>query len=316
MNFRRTLLLLLAVVFASIADAQDRPAQGKGKPDRDGAINAPPARGERLPEKVKAGDLAPDFTLPGLAEDQQVTLSDSQGKKPVVLIFGSCTCPPFRRQIGEMEQLYQEYKDRADFLLVYIREAHPGSQIPGINGGEPIEQTETLADRRKIAADFARELKLTLPVLVDKDDNRVNAAYAAWPNRLAVVGVDGKLAYLEKSGADFGPGAVADWLKRNVGAPTAVVEAKVQTAGATELKGKLAKVDADHRTITVAINGTDRTFAVANDATVGMAGRARQEDLSRAQKILRPGIDVALTTETKDGQEVVIKIAITGRMRK
>lgn len=51
----------------------------------------PPAKGERHPDKLKVGDAAPDFTLPDAAGKKEVKLSEVQGKKPVVLIFGSCT---------------------------------------------------------------------------------------------------------------------------------------------------------------------------------------------------------------------------------
>jgi len=208
----------LALLAAGVASAADRK-----KPRADGAFNAKPAKGEWQRDTLKLGDAAPDFTLPDASGQKQFTLSSSQGKKPVVLIFGSCTCPPFRRQMGEVERIYQTYKDRADFGLVYIREAHPGSQIPGINGGQAINQTETVAERMKLAAEFAKELKLTMPVVVDKEDNQVNATYAGWPNRLVIVGLDGKLAYVEKQGASFMPGEVEKWLKMNTSSapPTA-----------------------------------------------------------------------------------------------
>jgi len=48
-------------------------------------------RGERWPDKLKVGDMAPDFTLKSLDGPQTVTLSDFRGKRPVVLIFGSYT---------------------------------------------------------------------------------------------------------------------------------------------------------------------------------------------------------------------------------
>jgi hypothetical protein len=67
----------------------DRLARQQG--GRPGEFNAPPARGERLPEKLMVGDPAPDFTLPDAAGKKEVTLSSARGKKPVVLIFGSCT---------------------------------------------------------------------------------------------------------------------------------------------------------------------------------------------------------------------------------
>jgi hypothetical protein len=65
------------------------PAQkGGGAP---GEKFTPPARGERLPDRLNAGDPAPDFSLPDPSGKKEVRLSSFQGKKPVVLIFGSCT---------------------------------------------------------------------------------------------------------------------------------------------------------------------------------------------------------------------------------
>jgi hypothetical protein len=54
-------------------------------------VNAPPARGERYPDRLKAGDVAADFTLPFATGQGSATLSSFRGSKPVVLIFGSYT---------------------------------------------------------------------------------------------------------------------------------------------------------------------------------------------------------------------------------
>ncbi len=51
----------------------------------------PPAEGERHPEQVKAGEAAIDFSLSDPTGKTTISLSSFQGKKPVVLIFGSCT---------------------------------------------------------------------------------------------------------------------------------------------------------------------------------------------------------------------------------
>ncbi len=53
--------------------------------------------------------------------------------------------------------------------------------------------------------------------VVDKADNKVNKAYAGWPDRLVVVGVDGKIAYLGSPGpGGFKPAEVEAWLKKSV----------------------------------------------------------------------------------------------------
>lgn len=40
---------------------------------------------------LRVGDMAPDFTLPGLHGDGSVTLSKEYAQRPVVLVFGSYT---------------------------------------------------------------------------------------------------------------------------------------------------------------------------------------------------------------------------------
>ncbi len=318
MKMRHMLLTGACLVLGATAVlAQDqRPTErdrGKGRP---GEFNAKPAKGERYQDTLKVGAPAPDFALPDLSGEKQLTLSDSKGKKPVVLVFGSCTCPPFRRQIGEVERIYQIYKDKADFLLVYIREAHPGSQIPGINEGQAINQTETLAERMKLAAEFASELKLTMPVVVDREDNKVNATYAGWPNRLVIVGVDGKIAYMEKSGAGFMWGEVEDWLKNFVAARGTVAAITEEAAAVKEIKGKVAKVNAEENTLTLTAEGKDQTFPIGKEAKFLALGRKRHlQGLPGGLSGLKEGSEATLTTETKDGKEFVTKVTVAGRKR-
>jgi len=67
---------------------------------------------------------APDFTLPDVVTSKNVSLHDFRGKTPVVLVFGSYTCPNFRSSADALKALQVKYGAKAQFLLVYIREAH------------------------------------------------------------------------------------------------------------------------------------------------------------------------------------------------
>jgi peroxiredoxin len=64
---------------------------GTGSDRRKGEVITGAAKGERIADSLKAGDRAPDFTLSDPSGKREVTLSNFQGKKPVVLIFGSYT---------------------------------------------------------------------------------------------------------------------------------------------------------------------------------------------------------------------------------
>jgi type I thyroxine 5'-deiodinase len=119
--------------------------------------------------------------------------------------------------------MFNTYCDRAEFFLVYIREAHPDSilytKVDGAEVLKKIGQTAGGDDRKENAKLCAATLKLSMPTLIDGEDNRVNRSYGAWPDRLYVIGIDGKVAYQGAPGPKgFRPGEVVEWLKKNANA--------------------------------------------------------------------------------------------------
>ncbi|MDP6047679.1 MAG: deiodinase family protein, partial [Phycisphaerae bacterium] len=98
---------------------------------------------------------------------------------------------------------YKEYGKKAEFLLVYIREAHPsdGRQSKqNVKDGVIFKQPKTFVERAKVAKSCHDDLKMTIPCLVDEIDNAVDKAYSGAPDRLCVVDIDGKVAYHSKRG--------------------------------------------------------------------------------------------------------------------
>ena len=76
-----------------------------------------------------------------------------------------------------------------------------------------VTQTETFQDRVATAKTCSASLHLSIPTLVDKADNAVNSAYAGWPDRMAIVDLDGKISYYgEKGPGGFKPKEVEKWL--------------------------------------------------------------------------------------------------------
>jgi thiol-disulfide isomerase/thioredoxin len=147
------------------------------------------------------GETAPDFTLKTVDGKQEVTLSKKIGPKPVVLVFGNFTCGPFRAQAGNVEKLYQRYRDRATFVMVYVREAHPiDGWIMESNDrvGVHLAQPKTYDERVGVARTCSRSLGLGMPMLVDTLDDTVGARYSGMPSRLYLIDREGKVAY--KSG--------------------------------------------------------------------------------------------------------------------
>jgi hypothetical protein len=84
------------------------------------------------------------------------------------------------------------------FLVVYIREAHAIDSSSPLGGeGMPIfEDPVSLEERNGVAKVCMTQLALEpMPALVDGLDDAVSLAYAAYPDRLYLVGRDGRIAY-------------------------------------------------------------------------------------------------------------------------
>jgi hypothetical protein len=89
--------------------------------------------------------------------------------------------------VGDTEDWYQEYKDRANFLMVYIEEAHPGYTVNGVQ----VQQTENYQQREAVAELCTTSLNLSMATVLDKLDNAVEIAYAAFPDRIYVLDSEG-----------------------------------------------------------------------------------------------------------------------------
>jgi len=58
-----------------------------------------------------------------------------------------------------------------------------------------LEEPKNMADRRNAATKCDRLQKYGIHLLVDEMDDRVNKAYAAYPARLYLIGLDGRVVY-------------------------------------------------------------------------------------------------------------------------
>jgi len=117
-----------------------------------------------------------------------------------------------------LESTFAEFRDRAEFFVVYIREAHPTDGWE-LEGNVPLEDPKTLPQRGSAASACRDALGITIPVLVDDMDDTVNRAYTAWPERLFVVDVDGRVAYAGGPGPfQFKPAELHEFLAGRLGA--------------------------------------------------------------------------------------------------
>ncbi len=100
--------------------------------------------------------------------------------------------------MGSLNALYRKHKDEAAFFLVYIREAHAEDGMKAADNekeGIRVFEPTTLEERSQVAATCVSRLAVEMPVLVDTLDNRTESGYAAWPDRLYLVGENGEVSY-------------------------------------------------------------------------------------------------------------------------
>lgn len=100
-----------------------------------------------------------------------------------------------------MAKIHERWKDRVEFVAVYIKEAHPSDGWKSRSNervGIKVKQPTRFEERVKAASQCCGALELTIPMVVDGIDNRVGEAYSGFPDRLYLIDRNGKIAF--KSG--------------------------------------------------------------------------------------------------------------------
>jgi type I thyroxine 5'-deiodinase len=120
--------------------------------------------------------------------------------------------------VPALNQLYEQYRDRAAFYIVYIQEAHPIDRWQVEDNVEDdvlVASTMTKEERLAAAGMCVTKLGIKLPALIDEPDNRVERAYTGWPDRLYVVDRNGRIAHKSAAGPfGFKPADVEASLKQ------------------------------------------------------------------------------------------------------
>ncbi len=99
--------------------------------------------------------------------------------------------------MGVIDDLYDRYRDQVEFLIVYLKEAHPADGWSmEINPKlryvkDPVTETE----RFQVANSCMLDLAITIPCVIDSMDNATMQAYNAFPDRLYLIGKDGRIAF-------------------------------------------------------------------------------------------------------------------------
>ncbi len=118
----------------------------------------------------KTGEIAKDFTAETI-DGKAIKLSDFKGSW-VVLETGSFTCPMYVGIMSKMNQLAEDFPD-TKFLVLYIREAHPGTNIGG---------HANMDEKRVLAKRLVNEEPENRTVIIDDLEGSIHKSLGALPN--------------------------------------------------------------------------------------------------------------------------------------
>lgn len=120
-----------------------------------------------------SGKAAPNFSLPAL-DGHAVSMADYRGKKKVVVAFWASWCGPCRSEMPALAKLYAVgHKPDSDFELLAI----------------------SVDDDRAAAAQFAEQMKMAYPVLLDADMKAAGDFQVESIPSTFLVEPDGKISY-------------------------------------------------------------------------------------------------------------------------
>jgi hypothetical protein len=82
--------------------------------------------------------------------------------------------------------MWEAYHEVADFLAVYISEAHATNEWP-LGRRVCIAQHETIEERIAAAQSYRSDMAAKVPMVVDTMSNSFNSQYNVWPERLFII---------------------------------------------------------------------------------------------------------------------------------
>ncbi len=133
----------------------------------------------------RPGDPVPEFDLRTL-DGGRFRSADLATSGPALLVFGSYTCPVTDSSAPGLRELHARFGDHVRFVMVAVREAHPGENAPQPHGfDEKWEHAAMLRDLHGF--DFE--------VAVDDIDGSLHRAFSPKPNSAYLLGSDGTILF-------------------------------------------------------------------------------------------------------------------------
>ncbi len=133
----------------------------------------------------RPGDKMVEFDLPTLS-GERFSSADLAETGPILLVFGSYTCPVTASAAPGLNDLHAKYGDSIRFVMVGVREAHPGSNMP-----QPSQMEEKIEHARLLKDIYG----INYEVAVDDLDGTLHRALSPKPNSAYLVAGDGEIMF-------------------------------------------------------------------------------------------------------------------------
>ncbi len=131
------------------------------------------------------GDLFPDFKIAS-TDGEMIAKEHFLDKRPLLVVFGSATCPMTASSIESLKRLHTQYGDRVTFVTLNVREAHPA---------ENVSQPRTFEQKVEHARRLKRQFDIPWIVASDDLDGTLHRALDTKPNAAYLMDIDGRLVF-------------------------------------------------------------------------------------------------------------------------
>lgn len=133
----------------------------------------------------KAGEPFPEFKLE-TTDGNTLSKQDFVTRKPLLLIFGSLTCPMTASAMPNIKRLHEKFGDKVEFVLMNVREAHPGELLP-----QPDNTLRKLEHARQLKQLYGADLT----VATDDIEGSLHRALDPKPNAAFIMDITGSVVF-------------------------------------------------------------------------------------------------------------------------
>jgi thiol-disulfide isomerase/thioredoxin len=132
------------------------------------------------------GDRVPHLDLELLDGGRLTVDALSDDGRPLLLVFGSLTCPVTESAVPGLQDLHERYGDKIRVVLIAVREAHPGARV-----GQPDTAQAKYETARLLRAHHGVDFE----VGVDDIDGTHHRTFGTRPSSAYLIDLDGTIQF-------------------------------------------------------------------------------------------------------------------------